>query len=162
VPFDLRPYQVRDIERLRAKFAEGCRSVLYQLPTGGGKTIIFCEVTRRVWSTGRRVLVPVHRRELVKQTAAKLNLVGVPFGIIAADFPASPELPVQVCSINTAVRRDIGQFSEIPDLKGMSYRRALLWAGTSEHRLRLVARARGYKPGWVFYRLQELHRGVAL
>jgi hypothetical protein len=28
------------------------------------------------------------------------------------------------------------------------------WAGSSEARLRQVAAARGYKPGWVFWRLQ--------
>jgi DNA repair protein RadD len=113
---DLRPYQIRDIERLRRSFAAGHRAPLYQLPTGGGKTVIFCEVTRRVWESGHRVLIPVHRRELVHQTADKLRRVGVPFGIIAAGFPASPDLPVQVCSIATAIRRDIGKFDLIiPD-----------------------------------------------
>ena len=30
------------------------------------------------------------------------------------------------------------------------------WAGLDETRLRQVAKARGYKPGWVFYRLQTV------
>jgi hypothetical protein len=37
----------------------------------------------------------------------------------------------------------------------MSYRQAIKWAGTDETRLRLVARARGYKPGWAYHRLRE-------
>jgi hypothetical protein len=40
----------------------------------------------------------------------------------------------------------------------MNYGQALRWAGTSEERLRLVAKARGYKRGWVWHRLQELQR----
>jgi len=38
----------------------------------------------------------------------------------------------------------------------MTYKQALLWAGADRDRLHLVARARGYKSGWVWYRLQEL------
>jgi DNA repair protein RadD len=41
-------------------------------------------------------------------------------------------------------------------LRTMPYQQALRWAGGSEHRLRLVARARGFKPGWVWHRMQEL------
>jgi superfamily II DNA or RNA helicase len=40
-------------------------------------------------------------------------------------------------------------------LTTMTYRQALLWAGNDLHRLRLVAQARGYKPGWIFKVLQE-------
>jgi DNA repair protein RadD len=35
-----------------------------------------------------------------------------------------------------------------------SYRAVTEWAGLSEARLHAVARARGYKPGWVYYRLK--------
>jgi superfamily II DNA or RNA helicase len=38
----------------------------------------------------------------------------------------------------------------------MTYQQALLWAGRSEARLRLVAQARGYKRGWVWHVLQNL------
>ena len=48
---------------------------------------------------------------------------------------------------------------EIDRLAMMSYREAVAWAGTSEDRLRLVARARGYKRGWVWHRLQEARGG---
>ena len=37
MPIELRPYQARDVERLRAAYAEGRRAVCYCLPTGGGK-----------------------------------------------------------------------------------------------------------------------------
>jgi hypothetical protein len=41
-------------------------------------------------------------------------------------------------------------------LAGMSYARALEWAGGSVPRLKLVAGARNYKPGWVWARVAEL------
>jgi len=41
-------------------------------------------------------------------------------------------------------------------LRTMTYKQVLAWAGGDRDRLRLVAAARGYKPGWVYYRLQEL------
>jgi superfamily II DNA or RNA helicase len=44
---------------------------------------------------------------------------------------------------------------EAEKLKIMNYSAALRWAGNSEERLRLVAKARGYKRGWVWHRLQE-------
>jgi hypothetical protein len=49
---------------------------------------------------------------------------------------------------------------EAERLRIMNYGQALRWAGTSEERLHLVARARGYKRGWVWHRLQEFLQGV--
>jgi hypothetical protein len=44
-------------------------------------------------------------------------------------------------------------------LRGMSYGKVLEWAGRDETKLQQVAAARGYRRGWVFYRLQELRGG---
>ena len=52
-----------------------------------------------------------------------------------------------------------GHLVELGRLAVISYRQALRWAGHDEQRLRLVARSRGYKPGWVWHRLQELRGG---
>jgi superfamily II DNA or RNA helicase len=49
---------------------------------------------------------------------------------------------------------------EVERLRAMSYPQALRWAGTDAAQLRLVARARGYKAGWIWHCLQEI-RGVA-
>ena len=37
-----------------------------------------------------------------------------------------------------------------------AYGAVIKWAGLNEARLREVAKARGYKPGWVFYRLKTV------
>ena len=66
-------------------------------------------------------------------------------------------------TIRTRERREIEAppLIEAERLINMSYREAVSWAGTDEARLRLVARARGYKPGWTYYRLLEARGDVA-
>jgi superfamily II DNA or RNA helicase len=46
-------------------------------------------------------------------------------------------------------------------IRAMRYRARLQWAGGDAERLRKVAAACGYKPGWVYHRLQEIARGQA-
>jgi DNA repair protein RadD len=64
----LRPYQLEMIEQLRWQMQRH-QKVLGVLPTGGGKTRIFCEIARMAREKGHSVKVLVHRRELVEQTA---------------------------------------------------------------------------------------------
>ncbi|MBA3704995.1 MAG: DEAD/DEAH box helicase family protein [Bacteroidetes bacterium] len=53
-------------------------NLLYQLPTGGGKTVIFTEIARRfIQATGKKVLILTHRIELLGQTSRMLNEFGV-------------------------------------------------------------------------------------
>ena len=73
----LRPYQSKLIDDLRAAVVAGHRCVLAQLATGGGKTVVFADITRRCVALGGRVLVVAHRRELISQARAKLAAVGV-------------------------------------------------------------------------------------
>jgi superfamily II DNA or RNA helicase len=57
--------------------------LLYQLPTGGGKTVIFSEIVRRYIQTfQKKVLVLTHRIELSKQTSKMLVEFGVKNKII--------------------------------------------------------------------------------
>ncbi|MEN8124811.1 MAG: DEAD/DEAH box helicase [Bacteroidota bacterium] len=53
-------------------------NLLYQLPTGGGKTVIFSEIARRyINTTKKKVLILTHRIELSKQTSHMLTEFGV-------------------------------------------------------------------------------------
>ena len=57
--------------------------LLYQLPTGGGKTVIFSEIVRQYLSNhDKKVLVMTHRIELCKQTSKVLSEFGVDNKII--------------------------------------------------------------------------------
>lgn len=105
----LRPYQADGLARVRQSFASGNRRVFFQLPTGGGKTVIMAEATTGAMRKGLRVGVLVHRQELIDQTARTFQAWGlrhaVDYGIIAAGYRESPLCPVQICSVGTLVRR---------------------------------------------------------
>jgi DNA repair protein RadD len=101
----LRPYQERDLSATRAAFARGARRVCYQAPTGSGKTVLFAAVVAGATARGTRTVILGHRDEIVQQIDAALDALGVDHGIIAAGYPAKPDLPVQVASVATLVRR---------------------------------------------------------
>ena len=100
----LRPYQADAVARLRAAYAAGARAPLLVLPTGGGKTIIFSHICAGAVARGRRALVLVHRRELIRQASAKLHAAGVAHGIVAPGFSPTRD-PIQVASVQTLGRR---------------------------------------------------------
>ena len=62
---------------IRSKLVSGKKRVLAQLATGGGKTRIFCNITQKSYSKNRSVLILVHRVELLNQTVAALDAVGI-------------------------------------------------------------------------------------
>ncbi|MBT8196473.1 MAG: DEAD/DEAH box helicase, partial [Bacteroidia bacterium] len=58
-------------------------NLLYQLPTGGGKTVIFSKIAKRyIEETKKKVLILTHRIELSKQTSDMLAEFGVENKII--------------------------------------------------------------------------------
>ncbi|MBT2162931.1 DEAD/DEAH box helicase [Zobellia barbeyronii] len=61
-------------------------NLLYQLPTGGGKTVVFSEIARRyIEKTGKKVVVLTHRIELSTQTSKMLKSFGVKNKIINSE-----------------------------------------------------------------------------
>lgn len=100
----LRPYQQRDLDEIRAAFLSGARAVLYVAPTGSGKTVLFTSLVDGTLRNGKRCIIIAHRIEIVEQVSTALAGLGVPHGVIAPGFPDTPE-PVQVASIATLVRR---------------------------------------------------------
>ncbi len=82
---ELYNYQKIAIEEIFQRFDNAADDyhLLYQLPTGGGKTVIFSEIVRRYISKyNKKVLVLTHRIELSKQTSNMLGEFGVPNKII--------------------------------------------------------------------------------
>jgi len=79
-PATLYSYQENDIAKLMSKLDEGHapRRLLYQLPTGGGKTVIFSEITKRfIEERNLKVMILTHRLELCKQTSKTLMTFGI-------------------------------------------------------------------------------------
>jgi superfamily II DNA or RNA helicase len=68
----LRPYQSEASDAIFKEWQEN-DSTLVVMPTGGGKTILFADVIRRVFP--RRALVIAHREELIFQARDKIQRV---------------------------------------------------------------------------------------
>lgn len=115
MPVTLRPYQARAVEAVRQSYRAGARAPLLVVPTGGGKTVIFSHITGNALGSGRSVLILLHRRELIRQTAQKLAAAGVPHGIIAPGHTPRREA-VQVASVQTLGRRLSDNRFAAPDL----------------------------------------------
>ena len=69
---ELRPYQAEAIEAIQNQWESGVSRTLLVLPTGCGKTIVFCKLTEQLVSKSDRVLIMAHRGELLDQAADKL------------------------------------------------------------------------------------------
>ena len=100
----LRPYQGAALVAMREHLRCGARSVLFQLPTGGGKTAVSAFMLRGSAARGLPSLFICHRRELIRQASTTFNEIGVEHGVIAAGFPENDAL-IQIASIDTLKRR---------------------------------------------------------
>ena len=88
------------------------RSIMFQMPTGTGKTYLFVSIARDLfeWSVQHKAAVKIlflaHRIELIKQIKEKLSLkYGLAAGMIAANNMDEDYMPYQVASVQTLIRR---------------------------------------------------------
>lgn len=70
---ELRAYQQAAIDGICSQWQSGNRRTLLVLPTGCGKTIVFCKLAEKMVRQGNRVLIMAHRGELLEQAADKLH-----------------------------------------------------------------------------------------
>lgn len=70
---NLRPYQNEAVAAIEDEWQEGRKKTLLVLPTGCGKTIVFCKIAENRVKMGDRVLILAHRDELLSQAADKLQ-----------------------------------------------------------------------------------------
>ena len=101
----LRSYQENSINQIRLAFKEGHKKICFQLPTGGGKTIIAAFMIKNAVERGYKVLFLVHLKELIKQTSEKLDMLSIPHGVIAAGHPEDYDPAVQIAMVQTLSRR---------------------------------------------------------
>ena len=104
----LRPYQNEAVAAIRREWADGQGKTLLVLPTGCGKTIVFCSVIEEEAKVGNRGLVLAHREELLDQAADKLERVtGMQCAREkAADTADGSWYRVTVGSVQTLMRQD--------------------------------------------------------
>jgi DNA repair protein RadD len=103
----LRPHQNQLLDALDQAIAGGCRRIMAQLPTGGGKTMVAATKTLRMLEDGKRVLFTVPALELIDQTVERFYAEGIrDIGVIQADHPLTNwARPVQIASVQTLQRR---------------------------------------------------------
>jgi type I site-specific restriction endonuclease len=108
---ELYGYQKGDIDSIFERIDNAPRQhhLLYQLPTGGGKTVVFSEIVRRYLSkSDKKVVVLTHRIELCKQTSKMLKGFGVKNKIINSkvkDLPDQNEYSCFVAMVETLKNR---------------------------------------------------------
>lgn len=81
----LYPYQQAAVDNIYKKLQElpPHSNLLFQLPTGGGKTIIFSEIAKKyIQEFNKKVLILTHRVELSQQTSDVLTSVNIPNKVI--------------------------------------------------------------------------------
>lgn len=104
-------YQSGDIDAIFEKLYNSPKNyhLLYQLPTGGGKTVIFSEIVRRyILNSNKKVLVLTHRIELCRQTSNMLKAFNVSNKIINSfvkELPDQNEYSCYVAMVETLNNR---------------------------------------------------------
>lgn len=109
----LRPYQEHCIAELRGAFRSGYHSPLLVSPTGSGKTVMFSYLSACLLRALQRVVILVHRDELVDQVSQTLSAFDVGHGLIVAGSLYDKRQTVHVASVFTLTRRI--ERVEVPD-----------------------------------------------
>ena len=102
---NLRHYQDKCVTGIRECFRLLIRAVLLVVPTGGGKTVIFTFIAQKMSVRNKRVLILVHRIELLRQTSSALSKFDVEHGLINPLYTPNFNHLVQVASVQTIIRR---------------------------------------------------------
>jgi len=105
------------MDDIRTKYRSGSAlvlRVLLQLPTGAGKTFIFCRVAAGAFAKGKRVWLLGHRAEILEQISAALYALGIEHGLVAAGLDTNSR--IIVASIPTMAQRLARYRDAPPDL----------------------------------------------
>lgn len=99
---ELYAYQLKDLDRIFTCMEESPDdfNLLYQLPTGGGKTVIFSEIVRRfIQQKNKKVIILTHRIELSLQTSKMLTGFGVQNMVINSKVKTLDEQDDHMCYV---------------------------------------------------------------
>jgi DNA repair protein RadD len=111
---ELRDYQQQNVDELRSAM-QSARRVLYVLPTGGGKTVVFSYIAHQASQKGRRVMIVAHRKEIVRQISKALHRFEVPHALVMPGHDSS-DRAIQVGMVQTVGRRLSRGWAYKPDL----------------------------------------------
>ena len=103
----LYPFQQQAVEKIQAVMLENssCK-LLYQLPTGGGKTMIFSQLAKNyIERTGKKVVILTHRIELSQQTTQVLEKQKISVVLLHSKLKILPKADCWVAMIETLNNR---------------------------------------------------------
>lgn len=101
----LRTYQQRGEADIFQQWKEGRKAVMFQLVTGGGKTVLFVNIIKKFLMAKKRVVLVAHREELISQAWDTLYKNEIMAGVIKSGMPENYQMACQVASIQTICRR---------------------------------------------------------
>ncbi len=95
-------------------------NIIFQLPTGGGKTVIFSEIARKyIEQYHRKILILTHRIELLKQTSQAIEDAGIHCKLITSEVEDIPDQEHYMCflamveTLNNRLKDDDGYLDDI-------------------------------------------------
>ncbi len=102
------PIQVAGYAKLRDALREGHKRIIFQAPTGFGKTLLAAHIVDAALRKGNRPLFTCPAISLVEQTLAKFEAEGIDdIGIMQADHHRTDRnASLQIASVQTLLRRE--------------------------------------------------------
>lgn len=89
----LRDYQISAVNDIKTALVESERkSVVCEMPTGGGKTVVFSYIALEAIKKGSSVLVLTDREELLKETGSTFEDFGIKPQLIRSGIKRAPEV----------------------------------------------------------------------
>ena len=101
----LRPYQIRDLDLMRAEL-RAHRSALYVAPCGSGKGTLISHIVNTCVERGKRVIFAVHGKALVHDMSQRVARLGINHGVLMGAHRRERWHAVQVASIDTLHRME--------------------------------------------------------
>lgn len=136
----LRDYQIEGKAKIYQMWTQ-MRSIIYQMPTGTGKTKLFVSIARDLfdWGAQRKTAVKIlflaHRIELLDQISENLGIkYNLAHAMIASQNREQKNYPLQIASVQTLIRRldrwadkdfDVIIIDEAHHVKADSYKKIL-------------------------------------
>lgn len=97
----LREYQEIDITNIESAWQD-YRSVIYQLPTGGGKSVVVSKIVSDYKK--ENILILAHKRRLLTQLKGHLSKVNIKAGLMYASVAENTDSNIVIASIRTVVK----------------------------------------------------------
>lgn len=129
---NLRDYQQKAIQLLRDSLRRGKKRPVLMAPTGAGKTVIAAAIINMAREKDKKIIFCVPSLSLIDQTVERFQANGIwDIGVMQGMHELTDwRMPVQVCSIQTLMRRKIPEADiVIIDEAHVMFKFLLDWVG---------------------------------